>query len=82
MMQQRKRLRTFGRKHDRGCAGSILLFRVYNISNEEDELMKREKAYDSLQRIIKPIQTLDYDKELVKSCLNARIISQRVPKRC
>lgn len=47
-------------------AGFISLFKVYNISNEDDDLLEREKAYNNLRKKIKPIPNLDYDKELAE----------------
>ena len=46
--------------------GFISLFKIYNVSVEEDDLMEREKAYEYLQKKIKPIPDLDYDKELAE----------------
>ena len=46
--------------------GFISLFKVYNISIEDDDLIERERAYDNLRKKIKPISNLDYDKELAE----------------
>ncbi len=44
--------------------GFIALFRVQDLSAEPSEQEERNKAYHNLRKMIKPIQNLDYDKEL------------------
>lgn len=46
--------------------GFISLFKIYNTSIEDDDMIEREKAYENLRKKIKPIPNLDYDKELAE----------------